>query len=97
MAWAWMVFGLVLLGLGAESLRHLIVRRPDSREVAESLKGRGARDLPPALEDTARIRWMIQGDSLARILAVLFVVAGALSITGGIFLLIGAGALGMDS
>ncbi len=43
-------------------------------------QGGGAKDLPPALEDMARIRWMIPGDSLALILAVLHVVAGSLGV-----------------
>ncbi len=63
MAWAWMVFRLMLPGLGAGIDQ-----------------GRGAKDLPPALEDMARIRWMIPGDSLALILALLHVVAGSLGV-----------------
>ncbi len=84
MGWAWIGFGLLLLGLGGDSLRHIVVRRPTSREVAEAVFGPGAKDLPPALEDMARTRWMIQGSSLAQLLAVLFAVAAMRGCFGSI-------------
>jgi len=87
MGWAWIAFGAVVLGFGCDALRHIVVRRPSGREVAEALHGPGSSDLSPAFEDMVRTRWMIQGSSLAQLLAVVFVIVGFLSILGGTLLL----------
>lgn len=54
MGWAWFAFGAVVLGFGGDALRHIVVRRPSGRQVAEALRGPGSNDLSPAFEDRQR-------------------------------------------
>lgn len=88
MEWALIVFGVICFGLGIDAVRNLSVKRPTSRQVAEALHGPGAAELPPALEDMARTRWLIQGASLAQLMALVLAVFGMLSLGAGVLLLI---------
>jgi hypothetical protein len=84
----WITFGLVLVGLGIDSLRGVVVRRPSTSEIAEVISGSSTRKLPPNLESMVRSRWLLQESSLAQLLAIVFVIGGILAIAGGVLLLI---------
>lgn len=88
MGWIWMGFGVVLLWAGWDAVGTIRAKRLSSREIAERVNGAGAAELPEHLELRVRTSWLIQGGSLASLMALVFCLCGLACIAGGIALIL---------
>lgn len=88
MGWFWIVLGGILTWIGWDTLGSLVTRRPTSREVAERAYGPGAAELSEQAEHYLRTRMLVQGSSLAQLIAIVFSVAGLAAIVFGVMLLL---------
>lgn len=88
MGWFWLVLGAVLVCIGWDAAGVLVTRRLTSREVAERLQGPGAPEMPEHLDYYARTKLLIQGSSLAQLIAIVFSVVGLAAIAFGVMLLL---------
>ncbi len=88
MGWFWIVLGASLTWVGWDALGSLVTRQLTRREVAERVFGPGAPDLSEQAEHYARTRTLIQGSSLAQLMAIVFCIAGLAALVFGIALLL---------
>jgi hypothetical protein len=88
MGWLLILVGGSLGWVGWDALKTLVTPYLSSREVAEQLLGPGAQELPDHLELKVRTKWLIQGTSLAQLMAVVFLLAGAAAFIFGVMLLV---------
>ncbi|MBX3653318.1 MAG: hypothetical protein KF686_03980 [Ramlibacter sp.] len=89
MLWLTIFFGGALVWAGIDALLRLgappyLTRR----EIAEAVYGDGAPQMSELAEDYARRRLIVQGSSLATLIACLFIVAGLAAVIGAIWLLL---------
>lgn len=88
MGWILIAVGGSLVWIGWDALKTLVTPYLSRSEVAEALLGPGAAELPERLELRVRTKWLIQGSSLAQLMAVVFVIAGVAAIVFGVMLLV---------
>jgi hypothetical protein len=88
MGWFWIVLGAALIWVGWDALGSLVTRHLRKREVAERVFGPGAPELSEQAEHYVRTRMLIQGPSLAQLMAIVFSIAGLAAIVFGIALLL---------
>lgn len=84
----WIGLGAVLLWMGWDAIGTLRTKRLSSREVAERVYGAGAPELPEHVELRVRTSWLIQGSSLASLMALAFCVCGLACVIGGVALIL---------
>lgn len=88
MDWILIVVGGSLVWIGWDALKTLVTPYLSSREVAKALLGPGAAELPEHLELRVRTRMLIQGSSLAQLMAIVFLLAGAAAVVLGVMLIV---------
>ena len=89
MSWLILLPGCLLLWAGVDALRTL--SPPDflnKSMVTEKLLGRGAKPISDYGEKYVRTRLLIQDSSLAILMAIIFVLAGIVTVVGAIWVMI---------
>ena len=89
MAWLTLSLGLALVWAGVDALRSLSPPKYLSkREVSEAVWGEGAQPMSDAGESYVRTRMLVQGSSLAILIAIVFVVAGLAAVWSAVWMLL---------
>ena len=89
MLWLTILLGVALLWAGVDAVLNLgPVKYLTKRELAEAVFGEGAPALSEYGEHYARTRLIVQGSSLAILIALLFIIAGLLLVIGGSWLVL---------
>jgi hypothetical protein len=88
MGWFLLVFGVLLLWIAWDAWSSPFSRRLTNREVSEKLYGPGAPELTDSFEIYARAKLVSDASSSARLITIVFSVAGAATIVLGLMLLL---------
>lgn len=86
MGWFWLVLGVLRIGWDARGAP--VTRRLTNREVAEKLYGPGAPGMSERFELYARTKLVSEAASTARLITLVFSVAGSAAIIFGAMLLL---------
>ncbi len=88
MGWFWLVLGVLLLWIGWDARGAPVTRQLTNREVAEKLYGPGAPGMSERFELYARTMLISGASSTARLITLVFSVAGSAAIIFGAMLLL---------
>ena len=83
MGWFWLVLGVLLLWIGWDARGAPVTRRLTNREVSEKLHGPGTPEMTDSFDIYARTSLVSDASSTARLIALVFSVAGSAAIIFG--------------
>lgn len=88
MGWLLLASGVLLLWIAWDAWGAPVPRRLTNREVSEKLHGRGAPEMTDSFDIYARTSLVSDASSTARLITIVFSVAGAAAIVLGLMLLL---------